>query len=94
MRTKIFVGNLPWSIRDLELKEAFFDYGDIIECVVILERDGRSRGYGFITYKTSEAAQKAIAAMNGVELMDRKINVNESVSKRRVMSDDRMAAAS
>ena len=84
MKTKIFVGNLPWSVRDLDLKEAFLDYGEIIECAVIMERDtGRSRGYAFITYTTEEAAQAAIAAMNGIEMEGRKINVNESVSNRR-----------
>ena len=86
MSTKIFVGNLPWAVRDLELKELFLDYGDIVESAVILERDtGRSRGFGFVTYATPEAAKAAIAAMNGIELGGRKINVNESVSKRRPM---------
>lgn len=83
MSCKIFVGNLPWAVRDLELKEAFLQFGEIVECAVILERDtGRSRGFAFVTYKTTEAAQHAIAQMNGVDMGGRKINVNESVSKR------------
>jgi heterogeneous nuclear ribonucleoprotein A1/A3 len=88
MKAKIFVGNLPWSIRDLELKEAFMQYGEIIECAVIMEREtGRSRGYAFITYKEEAAATAAIAAMNGVDFEGRQINVNESVSRRQPTFD-------
>jgi RNA recognition motif-containing protein len=91
---KIFVGNLAWSIRDLELKEAFLDYGHIKECAVITERDtGRSRGYAFITYEKEEEAAAAIAAMNGIELEGRQINVNESVSKRHSPFEQKTAAA-
>lgn len=83
MNRKIFIGNLPWSIGDDALYETFREYGEIDECVVIKERDGRSKGYGFVTYSEPAAAQTAIDAMNGNEYSGRKINVNAATSTRR-----------
>jgi len=89
MNKKIFVGNLAWSVRDEELYEAFSEFGDIEECVVILERHtGRSRGFGFVTYLSSDAAHEAVKVMNGVKFGDtensREINVSLAQSKGRV----------
>ncbi len=83
MNSKIFIGNLPWSVGDDALKETFGQFGAIVECVVIKERDGRSKGYGFVTYTQTEAAEAAIKAMNGEEYEGRRINVNEAMSKHR-----------
>ncbi|MDF1797178.1 MAG: RNA-binding protein [Coxiellaceae bacterium] len=83
MNSKIFIGNLPWSVGDDALRETFGQYGSILECVVIKERDGRSKGYGFVTYTIPNAAEAAIKEMNGAEYCGRCINVNEAMSKHR-----------
>jgi RNA recognition motif-containing protein len=76
---KIFVGNLPWSVDQKALTEMFASYGDIEEAVVISDKfSGRSKGFGFVTFKDDEAAQKAIAEMNEKEVEGRKITVNEA----------------
>jgi RNA recognition motif-containing protein len=89
MNHKIFIGNLAWSVRDPELYEAFSRFGKIEECVVILERHtGRSRGFGFVTYADSAAAEEAVKAMQGFPLgladAPREINVSLAQSKGRL----------
>ncbi len=83
MNSKIFIGNLPWSVGDDALFETFREFGQIDECVVIKERDGRSKGYGFITYSEQQSAQVAIEKMNSAEYEGRRINVNQAVSTKR-----------
>lgn len=88
MNNKIFVGNLAWSVRDDELYEAFSQFGDVEECVVILERNtGRSRGFGFVTYTDSSAAERAVKEMHGMKFGNtenpREINVSLAQSKGR-----------
>ena len=97
MNKKIFVGNLAWSVRDDELYETFSQFGDVEECVVIMERHtGRSRGFGFVTYADSLAAERAVEKMHGVKFGKtdnaRQINVSLAQSKGRVESEDRVAA--
>lgn len=75
-KNKIFVGSLPWSINNDSLRELFAQYGEITEAVVITDRDsGRSKGFGFVTFATEEAAQKALE-MSGKEVEGRAIVVN------------------
>ncbi|KKQ36973.1 MAG: RRM domain-containing RNA-binding protein [Candidatus Roizmanbacteria bacterium GW2011_GWA2_37_7] len=74
---KIFVGNLAWEVRDDKLREIFSQFGEITDAVVIIDRrTNRSKGFGFITFATPEAAQAAIAAMHGQEVDGRNIVVN------------------
>lgn len=75
-KNKIFVGGLPWSINNDTLKELFSPYGEITEAVVITDRDtGRSKGFGFVTFKDEASAQKALE-MGGKEVEGRSIIVN------------------
>jgi len=75
-KNKIFVGSLPWSINSDSLKELFAQYGEITEAVVISDREtGRSKGFGFVTFATEEAAQKSLE-MAGKEVEGRAIVVN------------------
>lgn len=75
-KNKLFVGSLPWSLNNDSLRELFSQYGEIVEVVVISDRDtGRSKGFGFITFKNEEDAQKALE-MDGKEVEGRKIVVN------------------
>jgi len=74
---KLFVGNLPWSINNDSLRELFASVGEVIEAMVITDRmSGRSKGFGFVTFATEEAAQAAIAQLNEKEIEGRKIIVN------------------
>ena len=58
-KNKIFVGSLPWSINNDSLKELFAQYGEVTEAVVIMDRETqKSKGFGFVTFSTPEAAQK------------------------------------
>jgi RNA recognition motif-containing protein len=76
---KLFVGGISWNLTEEELKEAFSKVGEVEEAKIITDRvSGRSKGFGFVTMKNPEDAEKAIAEMNGVELDGRAITVNEA----------------
>ena len=76
---KIYVGNLPFSIDEDKLKELFSSYGEIEEVSVIKDKfSGRSKGFGFVTFKNDEDAKKAISEMNEKEVEGRSLKVNES----------------
>jgi RNA recognition motif-containing protein len=84
MSKKLFVGSLSWGTNDEGLRNAFSAHGEVSEAVVISDRDtGRSRGFGFVTFEDDEAADKAIAALNGTELDGRTIRVDVAQAKRR-----------
>jgi RNA recognition motif-containing protein len=77
--TKLYVGNLPWSVSDDKLREMFSSYGEITEAVVIKDKySGRSKGFGFVTFANEEDAKKATSEMNGKELEGRALKVNEA----------------
>jgi len=76
---KVYVGNLPFSADQEKLKELFSSYGEIEEAIVIADKfSGRSKGFGFVTFKDDESAKKAIAEMNDKEVEGRKLKVNEA----------------
>ena len=79
MGNKLFVGSLSWDTDDNSLRSAFEAHGNVEEAIVIKDRDsGRSRGFGFVTFGSSQDAQAAMQAMNGAELDGRTLNVNEA----------------
>ncbi|HSN57224.1 MAG TPA: RNA-binding protein, partial [Candidatus Sulfomarinibacteraceae bacterium] len=81
---KLFVGSLSWNTTDEGLREAFAPFGEIAEAVVVSDRDtGRSRGFGFVTFEDDEAADQAVAALNGTELDGRTIRVDVAQAKER-----------
>ena len=83
---EIYVGNLPWSVRDQELAEAFGPYGTVEKASVIAYRDsGRSKGFGFVTMNNDDEANKAIEAMNGHEMEGRPLRVNEARRRKKVL---------
>jgi RNA recognition motif-containing protein len=77
---KLFVGSLPYSVDDAQLAQIFAAIDEVEEARVILDREqnNRSKGFGFVTMKTPEAAQKAIDALNGKEVEGRTITVSEA----------------
>ncbi|EFP89119.1 hypothetical protein PGT21_016745 [Puccinia graminis f. sp. tritici] len=79
---KLFVGNLAWTTDSGSLKSAFGQFGDVIDAIVMQDREtGRSRGFGFITFKEEADAPGAIEALNGQELDGREIRVNYANSQ-------------
>ena len=82
MSTKLFVGSLPWSVNDEELKETFEKHGTVISAKVIEDRDTRrSRGFGFVEMESSSDANNAMKALNDSELNGRNIVVNEAKAR-------------
>ncbi|RLN00519.1 glycine-rich RNA-binding protein 4, mitochondrial [Panicum miliaceum] len=80
--SKLFVGGLSYGTDDHSLRDAFSNYGQVIEARVIMDREsGRSRGFGFITYTSSEEASAAITAMDGKDLHGRNIRVNHATER-------------
>ena len=78
MSKRLFVGNLPYKVRDAELREIFAQFGNVIDAHVVLERGtNKSKGFGFIELE-DDAAIAAIAALNDSEIEGRKIAVNEA----------------
>ena len=77
MGNKLYVGNLPYSVRDSDLEQAFGQFGAVTSAKVMMERDtGRSKGFGFVEMASAEEAQAAISALNGVSVDGRAIVVN------------------
>ena len=77
--TKIYVGNLPWRATDAQLQELFGAHGEVTDARIVTDREtGRSRGFGFVTMSSPEAAQKAITALNGYSIEGRSLVVNEA----------------
>ncbi|KAG7641592.1 RNA recognition motif domain [Arabidopsis suecica] len=79
---RCFVGGLAWATDDRALETAFAQYGDVIDSKIINDREtGRSRGFGFVTFKDEKAMKDAIEGMNGQDLDGRSITVNEAQSR-------------
>ncbi len=79
MGNKLYVGNLPYTVRDGDLEQAFGAYGAVTSAKVMMERDtGRSKGFGFVEMGSDAEAQAAIEGMNGQALGGRNLVVNEA----------------
>ena len=79
MGNKLYVGNLPYSVREGDLEQAFGQFGAVTSAKVMMERDtGRSKGFGFVEMGSDADAQAAIHGMNGQPLGGRNIVVNEA----------------
>jgi cold-inducible RNA-binding protein len=79
---KLFVGNIPHSTTEAELRNLFEPHGAIAQVSIVTEREtGRSRGFAFVEMNDSAEAEKAIAALNGKELGGRALNINEARPK-------------
>ncbi len=77
----IYVGNLPYSASEDEVKRIFSEFGAVSSAKLIKDRDtGRFKGFGFIEME-DEGGKKAIEALNGSEFKDRSLVVNEAREK-------------
>jgi hypothetical protein len=79
MGNKLYVGNLPYQVRDSDLEQAFGQFGQVTSAKVMMEREtGRSKGFGFVEMGSDAEAQAAISGMNGQPMGGRSIVVNEA----------------
>jgi|SRR5580700_11058038 cold-inducible RNA-binding protein len=79
---KLFVGNLPFSTVEDDLRDLFSQYGTVTDVFVATDRvSGRSRGFGFVTMGNEAEGQAAISALEGHALENRNLTVNEARPK-------------
>jgi len=79
---KLFVGNLPYTMNDDQLRELFAEYGEVASASVIIDRaTGRSKGFGFVELAEDSAADAAIAKADGSEVEGRRLTVSEARPK-------------
>ncbi|KAJ0233541.1 Glycine-rich RNA-binding protein 8 [Hirschfeldia incana] len=79
---RCFVGGLAWATADQDLERTFSQFGEVVDSKIINDREtGRSRGFGFVTFKDEKSMRDAIEEMNGKELDGRTITVNEAQSR-------------
>ena len=95
----IFVGSLPWSIEEADLRESFEVYGAVSSVKIITDKfTGRSKGFGFVEMENDEEAEKAITELNGATVDGRTIVVNKSEPKpegeRKSFNNNRSAGGS
>jgi RNA recognition motif-containing protein len=73
----IYVGNLPYSTTEDELKALFAEYGEVVSATIITDRfSGRSKGFGFVEMAVQREGETAIAALDGSMLNGRNLRVN------------------
>ncbi|MGC1952074.1 MAG: RNA-binding protein [Gammaproteobacteria bacterium] len=78
----IYVGNLPYSITDADLRETFARFGEVTQVRLISDRfSGESKGFGFVEMGNNSQADAAISALNGTDMKGRNITVNQAKPK-------------
>ncbi len=88
MSKRLYVGNLPYSMSDDDLRSLFSQAGTVESAQVMAERDtGRSRGFGFVEMATDDEAKNAIKMFDGYAMGNRQLRVNEAMAR-----EDRGAA--
>ena len=75
----IYIGNLPYTISEDELRDLFATHGEVTSANIIIDRDsGRSKGFGFVEMTDKAAAESAINAINETDVQGRNVRVNEA----------------
>ena len=84
MSTKLYVGNLAYSVRDESLQESFSQFGTVTSAKVMMDREtGRSKGFGFVEMESLDTAKEAAAKLNRTDFMGRQIVVSGAKMERR-----------
>jgi cold-inducible RNA-binding protein len=79
MATKLYVGNLTYSMTNSSLESLFAPFGEVRSAQVVMDRDtGRSKGFGFVELGDDQSCKAAIAALNGKDVDGRALTVNEA----------------
>lgn len=82
MGNKLYVGNLAYSVAERDLEQLFAQFGTVTSCKIIMDRDtGQSKGFAFVEMGSDSEAQAAIEGLNGTELQNRALTVNEARPK-------------
>ncbi len=83
MSKRLYVGNLPFSVTQDDVKNEFSKYGTVEDCKLITDREtGKPRGFGFMTFANSQEADAAIAGLHGQNFAGRSLTVNEAEERR------------
>lgn len=81
---KLFVGNLPYSATEDEVRELFEPYGSVVDLHIPLDRDtGRPRGFAFVTLTDREAGEAAIRGLDGTQIGGRDLRISEALERPR-----------
>ncbi len=84
MGNKLYVGNLPFTTTEADLRALFEEHGSVESANVITDREsGRSRGFGFVEFQNESDAQDAQRALDGYDLDGRNLRVNEAQDRKR-----------
>lgn len=77
-KRRIYVGNLPYSVRTRDLSMMFSGFGEVVDAIVMLEtgQQDRSKGFGFVTMRSVEEAERAVLTMHGKEVEGRVLVCN------------------
>lgn len=79
MAKKLYVGGIPYSTTDAELKDAFAQSGEVLSATIIIDKmTGRSKGFGFVEFANDADADKAIDMWHGKDFQGRSLTVNEA----------------
>lgn len=90
MPSKLYVGNLAYSVSNSDLEQLFSQAGQVQSVAVIMDKfSGQSKGFGFVEMATAEDASKAIQQFNDTELKGRNIKVNEAKPRENSFGGDR-----
>jgi RNA recognition motif-containing protein len=77
MNNKLYVGNLSYSATEETLRDTFVEYGNVVSCKLIIDRDtGRSKGFAFVEMSSEDEANKVIEELNGSQLEGREMKIN------------------
>ena len=83
MGTRLYVGNLPYAVTELDLRDLFGGLGTVTDAKIVTDREtGRPRGFGFVEMSTEEEARKAIEEINGRDVQGRQVAVKEAEDRR------------
>jgi cold-inducible RNA-binding protein len=83
MGTRLYVGNLPYAVTELDLRDLFGGVGTVTDAKIVTDREtGRPRGFGFVEMSTEDEARKAIEEMNGRDVQGRQVAVKEAEDRR------------
>ena len=83
MGNRLYVGNLSYSVTELDLRELFGGLGTVTDAKVVTDREtGRPRGFGFVEMSTEDEARKAIEEINGRDVQGRQVAVKEAEDRR------------
>jgi len=76
---KLYIGNLPYSATEAELKDVFGQHGEVVSVKIIIDKlTGQSKGFGFVEMGSASEGNAAIQGLNGADFKGRNLKVNEA----------------